>query len=115
MALARNLQESIEELEQGLGVSSEVLAGATGADRRSVERWRSGQAFPQHEARRRLDRLAELLTRLNGTFATADGVRLWMQTDNRYLGHLKPVEVARAGRLDRLEAALQALDAGVFI
>ncbi len=34
---------------------------------------------------------------------------------NRYLGGLTPAEAVRVGRTDRAEAALEALDSGVFV
>ena len=66
-------------------------------------------------ARSRLDRLVALLQHLQQTFTTQEAVRSWMHTDNRYLALLKPAEVARAGRIDRIEAALEALDSGIFV
>ena len=115
MALLRDLKVVIQELEQGLGLPVDVLAGALLVDSRPLERWRAGQAYPQREARSRLDRLVALLQHLQQTFTTQEAVRSWMHTDNRYLALLKPAEVARAGRIDRIEAALEALDSGIFV
>ena len=39
----------------------------------------------------------------------------WMRSKNRYLRGLRPAEVAAAGRLDVVEAALDALDEGIFV
>jgi hypothetical protein len=38
-----------------------------------------------------------------------------MHTNNSYLGGMTPENAAQAGRLDRIEAALAALDAGFFV
>jgi DNA-binding transcriptional regulator YiaG len=56
---------AVETVEGGLGLSGGELAGALGASARTVERWRTGQTYPQHEAR---ERLAELW-RPSTTFA----------------------------------------------
>ncbi|MHB1005347.1 MAG: MbcA/ParS/Xre antitoxin family protein [Chloroflexota bacterium] len=53
--------------------------------------------------------------RLLGTFTTAEAARAWLNAANRYLGGLTPADALRVGRLDRVEAALEALDSGVFI
>ena len=34
---------------------------------------------------------------------------------NRYLGGMTPADAVRAGRIDRVEAALEAFDSGVFL
>lgn len=61
------------------------------------EKWLSdalGETHPQRTAR---ERLAELLE------------------PSRYLGGIRPAEAIRAGRADRVEAALDVLDSGVFV
>ncbi len=115
VALTRDLVSAIEVLQRDLGLPTDAIAGAVGVSTRTVERWERGEAFPQTEARRRLERLLSLKDRLNETFPTPEDVRRWVQADNRYLGGIRPVEVARAGRLDRIENALEALDSGMFI
>jgi hypothetical protein len=59
--------------------------------------------------------LLGLDARLRETFDSAEAIRGWLNAENRYLGGLTPAEAVRAGRVDRVEAALEALDSGVFI
>ena len=61
------------------------------------------------EQRRRLA-LAERLREAFGENAYE-----WLHADSRYLGGSKPIEALRAGRVDRVEAALEALDSGFFL
>jgi transcriptional regulator with XRE-family HTH domain len=96
-----------------LGLSDEVLAGALDVDPRALARWRRGM-YPQLATRRRLALMERLQIHLRDTFAD-DAIPEWLEADNRYLGGLKPAEALRAGRIDRVEAALTALDTGNFV
>lgn len=97
-----------------LRVPEEMLAGALAVDVRALSRWRQGM-HPQRATRERLAALDRLHGRLVESFGDADDLRAWLNADSRYLGGLKPVEALGAGRLDRVEAALEALDSGFFV
>lgn len=105
---------AILDLEEHLGISTEVLASSLGVERRSVSRWRSGNDFPRTRTRETLARLYELHDRLLYTFTPSDA-QDWLREQNEYLAGLTPLEVLQAGRVDRAMAALEALDAGVFL
>jgi uncharacterized protein (DUF2384 family) len=105
----------LADLVQDLALTDADLCGALGIDARTLHRWRNSETYPQHEARSRLDRLAAFDVQMQDTFATEEARRTWMTTDSRYLGGLQPHEALRAGRLDRVEAALEALNSGAFI
>jgi transcriptional regulator with XRE-family HTH domain len=107
--------QAVVRLSRDLGFSTATLAQATGTSPRTVERWRSGETLPQRGARRQLAILLALDMRLRETFDSAEAIRAWLNAENRYLGGLTPTEAVRAGRIDRVEAALEALDSGVFI
>jgi transcriptional regulator with XRE-family HTH domain len=113
--LERTLTQLIEALGASLGLSRSDLAQAVGVTSRSIDRWLSGDAFPQREARDRLASLESLAERLHETFTTEDAARAWLHDATRYLGGLTPADALRAGRLDRVEAALEALDSGIFV
>jgi hypothetical protein len=42
-------------------------------------------------------------------------VREWLHAPNHSLGGFSPVAALRLGRVDRVEAALDALDGGIFV
>lgn len=113
--LNMTVTQAVERLKRDLGLKTDELAGALDVTVRSVERWRTGDTYPQRDARERLATLVQLDERLQRTFDTRDAIKLWMHSENRYLRGLKPVEAARVGRFDMIEAALDALDAGVFV
>lgn len=106
---------AVERLKEGLGLSTNELAGALDAAPRTLERWRVGETYPQRDARRRLAALVALDDHLRETFEDAEAGYAWMRAGNRYLGGLTPAEAVRVGRIDRVEAALEALDSGVFV
>lgn len=106
---------AVERLEVDLGLSVGELSAALGTSARTIERWRAGETHPQRDARVRLAALVALDGRLRETFDTPEAVRSWLRAASPYLGGLTPVEVLRAGRPDRVEAALEALDSGVFV
>ena len=110
-----DLHAALTTLEEDLGLTSDALAGALAVDPRTVQRWIAGESLPQHAGRARIDALIGLRDRLHATFTTAEAVHAWMQADNRYLGGLRPADAIRAGRLDVVDGALEALDSGIFV
>lgn len=115
VALEVTPRHAIEQISQNLGLSLQEIAGALTASPKTVQRWKAGETYPQHEARERLALLLDLNHRLRETFDTPQAVQAWTHADNRYLGGLTPADAIRAGRVDRVEAALEALDSGIFL
>lgn len=107
--------QALDRLEAGLGVTPDDLAGALKVDRRTLKRWTIGETYPQREARRRLVELLALSDRLCEAFEGPDGPREWMHASSRYLGGITPAEALRSGRLDRVEAAFEVLESGIFV
>jgi transcriptional regulator with XRE-family HTH domain len=108
-------RQALDALHEGTGLSEEELADALGTSHRTLQRWRAGTAYPQQLARQRLAELLRLQQRVRETFEGADAVHRWFHSQSRYLGGITPAEAIRVGRLDRAEAALEALDSGVFL
>lgn len=104
--------EALDTLEKSLGISEDELAQALNSDRRTLQRWRTGTAYPQRQARQRLAELLRLQERIRGTFRGRGAVRRWFHSESRYLGGITPAEAIRVGRSDRVEAALETLDSG---
>ncbi len=115
--------QAVEQLERGLGLSRSELAGTLGASPRTVERWsggaverwRTGETHPQRGTRRSLAALVALDRRLRETFEDAEAGRAWLHANSRYLGGMTPAYAVRVGRVDRVEAALEALDSGILV
>lgn len=107
--------QAVEGLMKDGGLSARELADALDATPRTIERWRTEGTHPQRETRRRLAALVELDRHLRDTFEHREAARAWLEAPSQYLGGLRPIEAMRVGRVDRVDAALEALDSGVFL
>lgn len=105
----------VGQLEADLQLTDSELAQALDTNPRTIDRWKTGSTHPQHEARRKLTELEALARRLSSTFTSREAIREWLHEDNRYLGGMAPIDALRAGRFDRVNAALEALDSGIFL
>ncbi len=108
-------RQALDTLEKALGITDEELAHALNTNRRTLLRWRAGTTHPQQAARSRLAALLRLRERVRETFTSADASRRWFHAPSRYLGGITPAEAIRVGRLERVEAALEALHSGAFL
>lgn len=107
--------QAIAEIKRDLGIMSSDLAQSLGVDTRSVDRWATGRVYPQQEGRERLAALLDLAHNVEGFFATPEDAHGWLRDQNRYLSGLTPLEVIRAGRVDRARAALGVMQWGIGI
>lgn len=115
MSTSFGIERSLQQIVTTLRLSDADLAGAVQTSLRTIERWRTHATYPQHESRRRLDALDALADRLHESFETPEAISAWMHADNSLLGGMKPIEALRVGRIDRVEAAIEALESGVFV
>jgi uncharacterized protein (DUF2384 family) len=88
------------------------LATALGVDRQTLTRWISGDNYPQTGARKRLQALVQLHYALLLMWSNMGSARAWLHRPSLYLGQTEPIDLIRAGRFDRVEAALEAIDSG---
>jgi transcriptional regulator with XRE-family HTH domain len=107
-----SLGSAIRQLETDLGLDDYALAQALRVDKRTLTRWISGETYPRQDGRDRLHALAMLHARLGETWKTVGAARRWLHRPSPYLGHAEPADMIRAGRFDRVEAALEAIDSG---
>ena len=106
------MKEHIRRLLTDLGLDERGLAMALGVDKRTLNRWISGDNYPQREARKRLQALVELHSALLLMWSSMDAARTWLHRPSPYLGQTEPIELIRAGRYDRVEAAPEASNSG---
>lgn len=102
----------LKQLQDDLGLDERGLALALGVDKRTLSRWISGDNYPQTQARKRLQQLVELHYALALMWRDMDAARSWLHRPSPFLGHTEPIELVRAGRYDRVEAALEAINSG---
>jgi transcriptional regulator with XRE-family HTH domain len=108
------VDQPLWQVAQELGLTTSDLASALGVSARTVNRWRTGDSRPRPAARAKLVGLAEVRDHMFLTFED-EGVPIWLRTPSRYLGGVTPTEMPRLGRVERVEAALVAIDAGFFV
>ncbi len=89
-----------------------LLAEATGAHPRTVERWRT-RTGPQRRYRERIDELAAVFAIL-GDGMDAAAKRAWLESRNPFLAWRRPAEVLSRGGFDEVRAAAEAYMAGDF-
>lgn len=114
-SLAITPVDALRRLWADTGLTDDELGPALGVTPRALARWRTGASYPQHAARARLARLLQFDERIRVPFEGDEAVRQWLRAENTTLGLLTPAEVLRAGRLDRVEATLTALEAGIVV
>jgi hypothetical protein len=111
----------VSQLIEDLGLEHRDLRVIFDIEQRSLDKWISGEVLPQKAARRRLNELHHLQGHLGETFNSWEGARAWLRSPSRYLAGLTPLQALRAGDIEhassveRVEEALEALDAGVFL
>jgi uncharacterized protein (DUF2384 family) len=105
----------IDQVSADLKLTRDELARALGIGSRTLERWRIDERYPQRQTRRRLRELLDLDHHLRDTFTSDAAIVEWVHGPSRYLGGLTPADAIRVGRFDRVEAALEAMDSGVFV
>ena len=115
MAWTKLLSEQLDHSTSALGISYEELAQVIGVDRKTVSRWIANETFPQPGKRARLEQLTALIGRLDDTFKTRAAAQEWLHARSGYFGGLRPVDALLSGRIDAVDAALEALDSGIFV
>ncbi|HEX2194594.1 MAG TPA: hypothetical protein VHK63_06540 [Candidatus Limnocylindria bacterium] len=88
-----------------------VVSEATGANIRTVERWRAGSGPRRHAYRERLDDLAAVLELLGHAMAPR-ARQAWLVARSAHLGWQRPVDVLAAGDFDRVRGAALAYAGG---
>ena len=88
-----------------------VVARATGAHPRTVERWRAGVTPRRRAYLGRLDELGSVLALLGPGLST-QAQRQWFTAVSAYLGGRRPIDELAAGRVDRARGAAAAYAGG---
>jgi hypothetical protein len=90
-----------------------VIARATGANVRTAERWRTGQA-PQARFRDRMSALETILATL-GRGMTSPAKRAWLESPNPQLGWDRPVDRLARGDYAAVHAAAESYTVGDYV
>lgn len=115
-ALLRLPSATLCALSDELGLSEDDLSVILRADKRALDRWRTG-AIPQGRGREQLNKLEELRERLLASFSVFQA-RDWLHTPSGYFGALTPLQALRGGGtsvIPQILGALEALETGASL
>jgi hypothetical protein len=88
-----------------------LVSQATGANQRTVERWRAGSGPRRAEYRVKLEDLAAILEILGGGMGPG-AWQAWLTGRSAHLGWQRPIELLAAGDFDAVRGAALAYAAG---
>jgi uncharacterized protein (DUF2384 family) len=104
----------LERAHTRLQLGWEDISHIIGVDESTVHRWRSGTSTPRPITHARIAQFADLLEMLPRLFAGPDRAREWLneRRPDALGGMETPLEVMRAGRIDRVLTLLHFLARG---
>lgn len=100
----------LEQVQRILRVNKREVAAILGMPASEIH---AADGWPT-QSRERWEELANLAQRIEETFEP-DSIETWLHAPSRDLHWRVPIEVVSAGRLDEVDAALEALDSGVYV
>jgi transcriptional regulator with XRE-family HTH domain len=106
--------DSIERARELLHLELEDVAAIIGVNRSTLHRWTKRESTPRAIAWSRIAQLGDLLDMLPRVFSGPDLARTWLtQSHPESLGgRYTPMDVLRAGRIDRVLSLLHFLARG---
>jgi transcriptional regulator with XRE-family HTH domain len=106
--------KALERLREKLELDWVDLADTIGVDQSTLFRWRRGESSPRPMAWTRLEQLKELMQVLQRVFAGSDRAREWLKAakPEAFDGEKTPLEVMKAGRIDKVLTVLHFLARG---
>lgn len=103
----------VDEAHKVLGLTYKQVAGILRADESTLQRWRTGTSDPSPVFLGRMESLDELLRELRATFRRTNAAKRWLETPVPAFGDQRPLDLLLGGRIERVTAALQALNSGM--
>lgn len=113
MAVLPRQLEAAEQAHDRLDLSYDEVAAALRANPSSLHRWRSAEVEPSPVFLDRLEALGELMAALRRTFRSDAKARDWFAQPVPAFGKQSPRELLLDGRIERITAALEALNTGM--
>jgi hypothetical protein len=109
-----SLPEVLDHVQGDLALTDDELAAVLGVVPGGLERMRTDPSHLPASAAERLGQLVALNERLQDSFQP-DSVIEWLRSGLRYLHGETALAMLMEGRFDRVNTALDALDAGIFL
>jgi uncharacterized protein (DUF2384 family) len=107
-------QNTFEKYKEVYEWDNADIAAALQVDRRTVQRYSSGDSYPTRRVRNNIADLREISILLDEIFSDqADSIR-WLNTTVQLLKGRRPIDLIQKGKLDEVITALATFQSGAF-
>jgi len=108
-------QKTFKKYKEEYGWDNADIAAALQVDRRTVQRYTSGDSYPTRRVRSNIADLREISILLDGIFTDqADSIR-WLHTTVKSLKGRRPIDLIQKGKLDEVITVLATFQSGAFL
>lgn len=99
--------------EQG-GIKGRDIAQLLDTTPETVSRWNTGRAEPQPDLLQRLLMLEWMVDELSEFYDPAEA-KLWLFSPHKLLGGIRPADLVKEGRIDKVRALIAQLKDGAYV
>lgn len=103
---------TVRAAREWMGLSDSEIARATGAHRRTVQRWIHGGASPRPLHADKMEQLREMLHLLKAVFGQPGAAHEWLYSPVPMIRGRTPISLIRDGRAEEVIAVLAGLASG---
>lgn len=111
----RVARSTVLEARSVLGLTDRQIGRATGADRRTVQRWHAQASAPGPRHQEAMEKLREISHLLRQLFATPEEAQEWFHSPVPPLRDRTPVSLVQEGRADEVIEALSTAASGAHL
>ena len=109
------VRSTFNKFMKGYKLDNADLAAALKVDRRTIQRYRSGDSYPTRRVRNGLVDLREISILLGEIFSTQEGAVRWLNTSVPLLKGRRPIDLIQKGKLEEVISALETYESGAFL
>jgi len=108
-------QKTLNKYKEEYGWDNADIAAALQVDRRTVQRYSSGDSYPTRRVRTNIAALREISILLDEIFSDqADSIR-WLNTTVSLLKGRRPIDLIQKGKLDEVISVLATFQSGAYL
>lgn len=114
-ARVRAANTTIDWAHDTLNLGYAAIAEAIGAHRRSLARWRAGDAVPSLRYRQAMEKLRTLRYLIESVFEEEGSATEWLHSSVPLLRGRSPISLLEEGRIDEVIGVLAAFESGAAV
>jgi uncharacterized protein (DUF2384 family) len=108
-------QKTLNKYKEVYGWDNADIAAALQVDRRTVQRYSSGDSYPTRRVRNNIADLREISILLDEIFSDqTDSIR-WLNTTVALLKGRRPIDLIQKGKLDEVISVLATFQSGAYL